>query len=84
MPVDLEQLEETLLKKAEEYEGYDNIKDLLAGEAEAYGVTTEEAQQVAANIVKRMTKLHTNTSNNRLGKTISLPSIAQRVAELRF
>jgi hypothetical protein len=84
MPVDLEQLEETLLKKAEEYESYDNIEELLSGEAEAHGATPEEAQQVAANIMKRMQKLHTNETNNRLGQTINLPSIAQRVAEMRF
>jgi hypothetical protein len=84
MPVDLDQLEETLLKKAEEYEGYDNIEELLTGEAEAHGATPEEAQQIAANIVKRMQKLHTNETNNRLGQTSSLQGIAKRVAEMRF
>jgi hypothetical protein len=84
MPVDLEQLEETLLKKAEEYEGYDNIEDLLAGEAEAHGATPKEAQQIAGNIMVRMERLHTNKTNNRLGQTTDLSNIAQRVASMRF
>jgi hypothetical protein len=82
--VDLEQLEETLLKKAEEYEGYDDIEELIAGEAEAHGATSEEAQTIAANIMKRMEKLHTNETNNRLGRSVNLPSIAKRISEMRF
>jgi hypothetical protein len=84
MPVDLEQLEETLLKKAEEYEGYDDIEELLASEAEAHGATSEEAQCVAENVMERMEKLHTNQTNNRLGQTSSLSGIAQRIASMRF
>jgi hypothetical protein len=84
MPVDLDQLEETLLKKAEEYEGYDDIYGLLVEEAQAHGVTVEEAQIIADNILERMKKLHTNTTNNRLGQTVDLSNIAKRVADMRF
>jgi hypothetical protein len=82
--LDLDQLEETLLKKAEEYEGYDDIYDLIVGEAQAHGATEADAQMIANNIMARMKKLHTNETNNRLGQTISLPNIAKRVAEMRF
>jgi hypothetical protein len=82
--LDLDQLEETLLKKAEEYEGYDNIYDLLVGEAQAHGATEEDAQTIADNIMARMEKLHTNETNNRLGQTVDTASIAKRIAEMRF
>jgi hypothetical protein len=82
--LDLDQLEEALLKKAEEYEGYDDIHDLLSQEAQAHGASEDDAQNIADNIVKRMSKLHTNESNNRLGQTVNLPSIAKRVADMRF
>jgi hypothetical protein len=82
--IDLDQLEETLLKKAEEYEGYDDILDLLVREAQAHGASPEDAQNIADNIMARMAKLHTNETNNRLGQTIDLSNIAKRIAEMRF